>query len=173
MSELFKNIVRLPPPHTARSYSQLTPVYTADEVAKTVASFEAELAKANEEITGLKLRIDNQRESLKKQYSRNDIAESELANANERVALLERVEKIFNESPELTFENAKSMFSEELNKFAIEKKTEVIAHILRSYKTKKFYPTNYAIQAFNDGVAHLWAHIECCELQLRKEQEHD
>ena len=50
----------------------------------------------------------------------------QLAKANERVALLERVEKIFNESPELTFENVKSMFSEELNKLAIEKKIEAV-----------------------------------------------
>jgi hypothetical protein len=53
MSELFKNIVKLPPPHTARSYSELTPVYTADEVAKTVSSFEVELAKANERVKEL------------------------------------------------------------------------------------------------------------------------
>ena len=58
-----------------------------------------------------------------------------------------------------------------LKKFAIEQKVEALAHVLSSYKTQKFCPTNYAIQAFNDGVAHLWAHIVNCELQLRKEQE--
>ena len=56
-------------------------------------------------------------------------------------------------------------------KFAIEQQIEALAHVLSSYKTQKFCPTNYAIQAFNDGVAHLWAHIVNCELQLRKEQE--
>lgn len=55
-----------------------------------------------------------------------------------------------------------------LNKFTIEQQIEALAHVLSSYKTQKFCPTNYAIQAFNDGVAHLWAHIVNCELQLRK-----
>jgi hypothetical protein len=59
MSDLFKNIVKLPPPHTARSYSELTPVYTADEVAKTVSSFEVELAKANERVKKLENDIKN------------------------------------------------------------------------------------------------------------------
>jgi len=58
-----------------------------------------------------------------------------------------------------------------LKKFAIEQQIEALAHVLSSYKTQKFCPTNYAIQAFNDGVAHLWAHIVNCELQLRKEQD--
>jgi predicted phosphoribosyltransferase len=65
MSELFKNIVKLPPPHTARSYSELTPVYTADEVAKTVSSFEVELAKANERVKELELALE--KETVRKQ----------------------------------------------------------------------------------------------------------
>lgn len=79
---------------------------------------------------------------------------TQLAKANGRVALLERVEKIFNESPELTFENVKSMFSEELNKFSIEKKIEALKKVA--------YETSYDV--VSDACN--WE-IE----QLRKEQE--
>ena len=47
----------------------------------------------------------------------------QLAKANERV---EMCEKIFSEAPDLTFEDVKTTFNSELNKFAIEKKLEVL-----------------------------------------------
>lgn len=79
----------------------------------------------------------------------------QLAKANERVALLERVEKIFNESPELTFENVKVMFNDELNKFAIEKQLETA-------KKCAFGSTSWVLE-----------HIKFLEEQLRKEQDHE
>ena len=112
----------------------------------------------------------------------------DLAKANERVAELEfqhqlltmRIEPLLDmqEEGELyerchladdiyeSFVEGSSV--DALKKFAIEQQIEALAHVLSSYKTQKFCPTNYAIQAFNDGVAHLWAHIVNCELQLRK-----
>tara|TARA_X000001388_G_scaffold73055_1_gene64335 strand:+ start:440 stop:850 length:411 start_codon:yes stop_codon:yes gene_type:complete len=101
---------------------------------------------------------------------------NELAKANERVKELE-TELDFRDSNIIDLQHQIGVLEfnkatpKELNKFAIEKKIEALAHVLSSYKTQKFCPTNYAIQAFNDGVAHLWAHIVNCELQLRKEQE--
>lgn len=80
---------------------------------------------------------------------------TQLAKANERVALLERVEKIFNESPELTFENVKVMFNDELNKFAIEKQLETA-------KKCAFGSTSWVLE-----------HIKFLEEQLRKEQDHE
>ncbi|MCH2058172.1 MAG: hypothetical protein MK214_16460 [Thalassotalea sp.] len=58
-----------------------------------------------------------------------------------------------------------------VNKFAIEKKVEALEDVLQSYVPAKFHPTTYAIQAFNDGVSHLFAHIQERIEQLRKEQE--
>ena len=90
--------------------------------------------------------------------SQRDVVDSltkQLAKANERVALLERVEKIFNESPELTFENVKVMFNDELNKFAIEKQLETA-------KKCAFGSTSWVVE-----------HIEFVEEQLRKEQDHE
>lgn len=109
----------------------------------------------------------------------------QLAKASERVRELERKEGLFDQYALESEVMRKALLNKDrnaddvspsdlkqaLNKFAIEQQIKALAHVLRSYKTKKFYPTNYAIQAFNDGVAHLWAHIESCELQLRKEQE--
>jgi uncharacterized coiled-coil protein SlyX len=124
---------------------------------------------------------------------REEIAQlrTQLAKANERVAELEsqhqlltmRIEPLLDmqEDGELyarchladdiyeSFVEGSSV--DALNKFTIEQQIEALAHVLSSYKPQKFCPTNYAIQAFNDGVAHLWAHIVNCELQLRKEQE--
>jgi hypothetical protein len=78
MSDLFKNIVKLPPPHTARSYSELTPVYTADEVAKTVASFEAELIKSNERVKELEKRNNNQSKTIEGMEENTQKLESEV-----------------------------------------------------------------------------------------------
>lgn len=105
MSELFKNIVKLPPPHTARSYSELTPVYTADEVAKTVSSFEVELAKANERVKEL--------EELNLELAVNVEACCELTEI-EMGAAIDRLLEIDNtEAREL------------VKKFALEQKIEV------------------------------------------------
>ncbi len=169
MKEVFKNIVRLPSPHTARSYSELTPVYKADEVAKTIASFEAELAKADEIISECWRLVGNDVDS------KSALPES-VNSLNERVNELEEENDLMMTrlmAAALGLASGKSCPTaiEELNKFAIEQQIEALAHVLSSYKTQKFCPTNYAIQAFNDGVAHLWAHIVNCELQLRKEQD--
>ena len=84
---------------------------------------------------------------------------TQLAKANERVALLERVEKIFNESPELTFENVKVMFNDELNKFAIEKKIDGVQLVIDALASKGMLDTltNFDINSVVE--------------QLRKEQE--
>lgn len=105
MSELFKNIVRLPPPHTARSYSELTPVYTADEVAKTVASFEAELTKANELLSECWRMVGNDIDSQHGGYStlceHVNATVKAFADANKRIAELESYNvKLANESHE-------------------------------------------------------------------------
>jgi len=57
----------------------------------------------------------------------------QLAKANERVKelehrceMLKRVEKTFSEAPDLTFSEVQEMFSDELNKFALEQKIEVL-----------------------------------------------
>lgn len=83
---------------------------------------------------------------------------TQLAKANERVALLERVEKIFNESPELTFENVKVMFNDELNKFAIEKKIDGVQLVIDALASKGMLDTltNFDINSVVE--------------QLRKEQ---
>lgn len=81
-----------------------------------------------------------------------------LNEANERIALLEQVEEIFNESPELTFDNVKGMFSEELNKFAIEKKIEALKELLTRKSHKSVH---HLIEIVIDSY----------ENQLRKEQE--
>ena len=98
---------------------------------------------------------------------------NQLAKANERVKDLEEENGLMMTrlmAAALGLASGKSCPTaiEELNKFAIEQQIEALAHVLSSYKTQKFCPTNYAIQAFNDGVAHLWAHIVNCEMQLRK-----
>ena len=98
-------------------------------------------------------------EALESEREMNAQLTEELAKANERVALLERVEKIFNESPELTFENVKGMFNDELNKFAIEKKIEALKEQL---KRKSFKSVHDLIEIVIDSY----------ENQLRKEQEH-
>lgn len=59
--------------------------------------------------------------------------EQQLAKANGRISLLERVEKIFNESPELTFGDVKSGFSDELNKFAIEHQIKAVDWFSENY----------------------------------------
>ncbi len=51
----------------------------------------------------------------------NDLVE-QLAKANERVEELKKMELIYSEWPELTFKHVKEMFSDELNKFALEQK---------------------------------------------------
>ena len=83
---------------------------------------------------------------------------TQLAKANERVALLERVEKIFNESPELTFENVKVMFNDELNKVAIEKKIDGVQLVIDALASKGMLDTltNFDINSVVE--------------QLRKEQ---
>lgn len=117
----------------------------------------------------------------------------DLAKANERVAELEFQHQLLTKriEPLLDMQEDGELYArchladdiyeafiegssvDALNKFTIEQQIEALAHVLSSYKTQKFCPTNYAIQAFNDGVAHLWAHIVNCELQLRKEQKSD
>jgi hypothetical protein len=73
-------------------------------------------------------------ERLERKLADIERLEQQLAKANERIALLERVEKIFNESPELTFENVKGMFNDELNKFAIEKKIEGVDDFMHQFR---------------------------------------
>ncbi len=93
---------------------------------------------------------------------------TQLAKANERVALLERVEEIFNESPELTFENVKGMFSDELNKFAIEKKVEAINEAIDYYEELK--ASEEPIGA--GSILHVClGRLVSQQEQLRKEQE--
>lgn len=89
-----------------------------------------------------------------------DFADALLAKANERV---KRLEKIFSEAPDLTFDDVQSMFSEELNKFAIENQVKGI-----------YLATNNV--ADNNDLSYLPAEVslELCEQfaeQLRKEQE--
>tara|TARA_X000001388_G_scaffold23413_2_gene15919 strand:+ start:372 stop:887 length:516 start_codon:yes stop_codon:yes gene_type:complete len=124
MTESFKNIVRLPPPHTARSYSELTPVYTADEVAKTIASFEAELEKANEIISECWRLVGNDVDS------KSALPES-VNSLNERVNELEEENDLMMTrlmAAALGLASGKSCPTaiEELNKFALEKKIEAI-----------------------------------------------
>lgn len=92
----------------------------------------------------------------------NDLVE-QLAKANERVAELEAYKA--------GRESAQAAGDDVANKFALEQKIEALDDALKSYVTAKFYPTTYAIQAFNDGVTHLYAHIQEKIEQLRKEQE--
>ena len=106
---------------------------------------------------------------------------TQLAKANERVKELELVIVAITHADETGYiddvgfvegwsevcDETKSL----LNKFAIEKKIEALEDALQSYVPAKFYPTTYAIQAFNDGVSHLFAHIQERIEQLRKEQE--
>ena len=97
-------------------------------------------------------------EALESEREMNAQLTEELAKANERVALLERVEKIFNESPELTFENVKVMFNDELNKFAIEKKIDGVQLVIDALASKGMLDTltNFDINSVVE--------------QLRKEQ---
>lgn len=95
----------------------------------------------------------------------------DLAKANERVELLEKCCKLHTLPPNVVFDMVEAMIPHEVNKFAIEKKVEALEDVLQSYVPAKFYPTTYAIQAFNDGVSHLFAHIQERTEQLRKEQE--
>lgn len=97
--------------------------------------------------------------------------EQQLAKANERVALLERVEKIFNESPELTFENAKSMFSDELNKFAIENQIKGVDGIKANCNLYKAFPTDKMIARECITVEEVDSYHWYLKKQLRKEQE--
>jgi predicted nucleic acid-binding Zn-ribbon protein len=105
-----------------------------------------QLAKANEEITGLKLRIDNQRESLKKQYSRNDIAESELAKANERVEELQ--DALVDDAKAKAMLNKLAMENGELNI----KASGNIFHVFCETFVETFKAagaTNYLVAEFN------------------------
>ena len=113
-----------------------------------VIQLREQLAKANEKITGLNLRIDKQRESLKKQYSRNEIAESELAKANERV------EGILN--GDMTPEDYYKISS---SKFAIEKKIE--AAIFYGEKLKEI------------GFSGVDSYTDQIKEMLRKEQDNE
>ena len=78
----------------------------------------------------------------------------------QRCELLERVEAIFNESPELTFEDVKTTFSSELNKFALEKKIEAFNEWL--YEVK--YMEGVSARDLVDSAVKFSEH-------LRKEQE--
>lgn len=80
---------------------------------------------------------------------------TQLANANERV---KRCEKILSEAPDLTFDEVQKMFSEELNKFAIEKKIEALEFILGRVEP---------VTVSHVVKDHIVYYIE----QLRKEQE--
>ncbi|CAI4157731.1 hypothetical protein [Alteromonas macleodii] len=125
--------------------------------------------------------------------SQRDVVDSltkQLAKANERVKELEAqtFDVIAAQSIEQAYQIASSFPKDKailealsavkegatnrLNKFAIEKKVEALEDVLQSYVPAKFHPTTYAIQAFNDGVSHLFAHIQERIEQLHKEQEH-
>lgn len=121
-----------------------------------------ELHKQLKDINDTSTKVLNE---LQLECEKNEQLRTQLAKANERVALLERVEKIFNESPELTFENVKSMFSEELNKFAIEKKIEALENTLRENSRPIAYPHGH-----NTDVIYS-EDIEFDIEQLSKEQE--
>lgn len=92
---------------------------------------------------------------------------AQLAKANERVALLERVERVFNESPELTFDNVKDMFSDELNKFAIEQQIKALNWCLS--RCNHSFDSWADVGMYDSGISNteIKDHIE----QLRKEQE--
>ncbi len=121
--------------------------------AAMIGQLRNQLAKANERIANREAFV-NELQVIQSCRDRElERLDKKLAKANERVALLERVEKIFNESPELTFENVKVMFNDELNKFAIEKQLETA-------KRCAFGSTEWVLN-----------HIEFLEEQLRKEQE--
>lgn len=182
MSDFFKNIVRLPPPHTARSFSQLTPVYTADEVAKTVASFEAELAKANNYTAELEVRKEALEESLNGCTEKVLSLSGKLAKANERVKKLEAqtFDVIAAQSIEQAYQIASSFPKDKailealsavkvgatnrLNKFAIEKKAEGVKGFVESFK---FLDDAHCVNIIEvrDAASHY------IDEQLRKEQD--
>ena len=134
-------------------------LHNKSDIAAELAWRDEQLAKANERVAELEsynvrlanesheyqqrcaeLGKENKRESMELRsrlgsaLGRNSEMVEQLAKANERIALLERVEKIFNESPELTFENVKGMFNDELNKFAIEKKIEGVDDFMHQFR---------------------------------------
>lgn len=141
MSELLKNIVRLPPPHTARSYSELTPVYTADEVARTVASFESELAKANERVRELEERCSSHEKDMFRQCVFMEKTAEKLEQHREWQATANVLRRPTREAKKA------------VNKFAIEKQLETARKCV-------FGSTGWVLE-----------HIEFLEEQLRKEQE--
>ncbi len=152
------------------------------DAADMIESMSAELAKANEIISECWRLVGNDVDSKS--------TLPEYVNAlNERVRELEaqtfdviaaqsieQAYKIANAFPKdkailEALSAVKEGATNRLNKFAIEKKVEALEDVLQSYVPAKFHPTTYAIQAFNDGVSHLFAHIQERTEQLHKEQE--
>ena len=64
MSDVFKDIKKLPLPHTARSFPEMAAVFAEEDVRETVASFEAELAKVSERARELEKRNNNQSKTI-------------------------------------------------------------------------------------------------------------
>jgi hypothetical protein len=107
-----------------------------------------QLAKANERCSELE--------------SYNVALANESHEYQQRCELLERVETIFNESPDLTFEDVKATFSSELNKFALEQKIEAATLFASSVnETGQF---GWSDCQWLTDYAEEWAE------QLRKEQ---
>lgn len=98
----------------------------------------------------------NEIELLKKTYNQLfDAVQGEreqLAKANERA---EMCEKIFSEAPEMSFDDVRRMFGEELNKFALE----------QQIKALEWFDENNLME--DETTTLLLERIE----QLRKEQE--
>lgn len=122
-----------------------------------------QLAKANEKLADREAFVNELQVTQSCRDRELEQLDEKLAKANERVAELEAYKA--------GRESAQAASDDVVNKFAIEQQIKALDNALNSYVTAKFYPTTYAIQAFNDGVTHLYVHIQNKIEQLRKEQE--
>lgn len=155
------------------------------DAANMIENMSTQLAKANEDYKTLFSAFESCQDELKESNERESVLSCQLDSHMERVAELEQAnlelaanveacceltDMDMGAAIERLFEIDNTESKALLNKFAIEKKIEALEGALQSYVTAKFLPTTYAIQAFNDGVNHLYAHIQERTEQLRKEQ---
>ena len=127
---------------------------TIEAHQETIADLRTQLAKANERVG----KLEKERSNLSAKYKKNvSVIGAFVSELTGKVIILPKM-------------RTKEEIEKSFNKFAIEKKVEALEDVLQSYVPAKFHPTTYAIQAFNDGVSHLFAHIQERIEQLRKEQ---
>ncbi|AXT40232.1 hypothetical protein D1814_16905 [Alteromonas sp. BL110] len=184
MSNVFKDIKKLPFPHTARSFPEMAAVFAEEDVRETVASFEAELARVSDRVRELEyikeglakevsillrrygdIWYDGFQSAKEEQSKLNlgcitDISDDVILSMSE-AAETKYLKKASSKVAELPMQKA-------LNKFAIEKKIEALhsaASDLEEIKSK------LGEDIVRSSLAVAIGYLKSKAEQLHKEQE--